>query len=309
MDAVCGERNWDVLLVEKGGIIVAAMPYCFIKKKDGINITQPPLTQKNGIWIRYPLNQKLTSKISFERNVIKEIIRELEKLDLVSYNQNFDYKFTNWLPFYWEGYKQYTRYTYLIEDLSDLESLFSSIDSNTRKQIRKAEKIVNVKEGLSLEEFYEINNLTFKRQKMQIPYTFEFLKKIDRACIERNCRVILYAEDYEGRTHAAIYIVWDEKSAYYLMGGADPELRNSQASTLLMWEAIKFSRSVTTKFDFEGSMIESIEKFFSSFGAVQKPYFNISKDFNQTNIIEVIAKDIYLHYPKLQKFYRNIRGK
>lgn len=53
MDAVCGEDNWDVLLVEKNGEIVASMPY-YIHKKYGLTvITQPTLTQTNGMWIYY----------------------------------------------------------------------------------------------------------------------------------------------------------------------------------------------------------------------------------------------------------------
>ncbi|KZZ15518.1 hypothetical protein A3751_17170 [Oleiphilus sp. HI0080] len=43
-----------------------------------------------------------------------------------------------------------------------------------------------------------------------------------------------------------------------------------------MWEAIKFASTVTKRFDFEGSMIEPIERFFRGFGAMQKPYFQIS---------------------------------
>ena len=50
--------------------------------------------------------------------------------------------------------------------------------------------------------------------------------------------------------HAGVYIVWDSNSAYYIMGGGDPELRSSGATTLCMWEAIKFSASVTACFDF-----------------------------------------------------------
>lgn len=36
MDAVCGEDNWDVLLVEKDNEIVASMPY-YKKKKIWVN--------------------------------------------------------------------------------------------------------------------------------------------------------------------------------------------------------------------------------------------------------------------------------
>jgi hypothetical protein len=61
------------------------------------------------------------------------------------------------------------------------------------------------------------------------------------------------------------------------MGGSDPELRNSGANSLCMWEAIKFASTVTKAFDFEGSMIESVERFFRAFGARQVPYFQISK--------------------------------
>lgn len=35
MDVVCGEDNWDVLIVEKGDEIAASMPI-YIKKKYGI---------------------------------------------------------------------------------------------------------------------------------------------------------------------------------------------------------------------------------------------------------------------------------
>jgi len=46
---------------------------------------------------------------------------------------------------------------------------------------------------------------------------------------------------------------------------------------LCLWEAIRYASTVTKQFDFEGSMIESVERFFRAFGAVQTPYFRITK--------------------------------
>jgi len=46
---------------------------------------------------------------------------------------------------------------------------------------------------------------------------------------------------------------------------------------LIQYESIKFALENNKQFDFEGSMLESIEKYFRSFGAVQKPYFQITK--------------------------------
>ena len=61
------------------------------------------------------------------------------------------------------------------------------------------------------------------------------------------------------------------------MGGADPRLRNSGANSLCMWEAISFSSTVSEQFDFEGSMLEPVERFFRAFGARQVPYFEVTK--------------------------------
>jgi len=194
-----------------------------------------------------------------------------------SFQQNFHYSISSWLPFYWQGFQQTTRYTYVIEDLSDLDAVWSETRQNIRTDIRKAQKKLGIRTDLSLDSFLSLSEMTFQRQGISLPYSRELVARLDRACVERNCRRIFFAEDSQGQLHAAIYLVWDEQSAYYLMGGADPELRNSGATSLVMWEAIQFAGTVTRSFDFEGSMIEPVERFFRSFGARQRPYFQVSK--------------------------------
>ena len=195
------------------------------------------------------------------------------------FRQSAHYDFQNWLPFYWHGFSQTTRYTYVIEDLSDTEIVWANIQSRIKRNIKKAVE----RSGLQLEvdpslaEFLSINAMTFHRQGQQVPYSDDYVRRIDAVCKDNACRRIFLARDASGRAHAAIYIVWDERSAYYLMGGADPEFRDSGAMGFLMWEAIKHSATVTRAFDFEGSMIESIENFFRGFGAVQKPYHRLVK--------------------------------
>ena len=46
--------------------------------------------------------------------------------------------------------------------------------------------------------------------------------------------------------------------------------------SLAMWRSIQFSASVSEIFDFEGSMIKPIQRFFRGFGALQTPYFSIT---------------------------------
>ncbi|MEG2288882.1 MAG: peptidoglycan bridge formation glycyltransferase FemA/FemB family protein [Clostridium sp.] len=279
LDTVSGKDGWDVILNEKGGSIVAALPFSYSENRHGIDIHQAKLTQKNGVYIEYPSNQKYTSKLSFEKKAMKEIIDELEKRNLNKYTQNFDYTVTNWLPFYWRGYNQTSRYTYVIEDISDFERIYNNIDSSTKNMIRKAEKIVKIKENLDVDSFYEINKMTFERKGMNIPYDKDLIKKIESETKRRECSKSFYAVDEEGNIHAAIYLVWDKTSVYYLLGGINPDYKNSNATSLLLKNAIEFSVSMNLKFDFEGTMNEDIEKFFSSFGGRQVQYFTISKSF------------------------------
>lgn len=305
LDAVVGCENWDVILNEKGGKILGALPYSFDKTKHGLIIKEGKLTQKSGIYIDYPNNQKYTSKLSFERKTISYLIEELEKKDIKSYSQNFDYLFTNWLPFYWKGYNQMTRYTYVIEDTSNFDNLYNEIDSTTRNVIRKAEKVVNVKKGLDIEELYKINKMTFERKKMMMPYDIDLLMRIDKVCCDRNCRESLYAVDENNNIHAAIYVVWDKDSVYYLIGGINPNHKNSNATSLLLLEAIKLAGSMGLKFDFEGSMNKDIEKFFSTFGGFQKQYFMITKDFKFD--LKKSLETFILGAPRLKKIIKKIR--
>ena len=45
-----------------------------------------------------------------------------------------------------------------------------------------------------------------------------------------------------------------------------------------MWEAIKFAKKLGIKyFDFEGSMVPQIERYFRGFGGKLTPYYRINK--------------------------------
>ncbi|WP_137807894.1 GNAT family N-acetyltransferase [Pseudomonas sp. G(2018)] len=277
LDAVAADA-WDVVLCEKDGNILASMPFV-LKKKVGLKLlAMPTLTQHLGPWIK-PTTGKMSKRLAYEKDVLTELAALILARQFDHFDSNWSYTQSNWLPFYWAGFKQSTRYTYALEDLSCKDTLWSQFQDNIRREIRKAEGrfMLKVRTDLTAEDFFNLNNLVFERQGMKIPYSLDLVKRIDDACAGRSSRAILIAEDEDGRRHAGVYMVWDEHSAYYLMGGADPELRNSGASSLCMWEAIKLATTVTTRFDFEGSMLEPVERFFRAFGASQVPYFTVTK--------------------------------
>lgn len=276
LDATCGVDQWQVALVESDGDVVASMPYWPRRRRGFILLMQPALTQSLGPWFRSSA-AKYAKQLGDQKTYMGQLIDQLPSFDL--YLQNWHYSISNWLPFYWRGFKQTTRYTYVIDDLSNPELIWAGFKENIRTDIRKAENRFNLKvrDDLGLDYFIKLNRQTFARQNMQVPYSDELLRCLDRACAERNCRKIWIAEDSQGRAHAGIYVVWDENSAYYLMGGGDPALRSSGATSLCLWHAIRHAACVTKRFDFEGSMLEPVERLFRGFGARQVPYLSISK--------------------------------
>jgi len=126
-------------------------------------------------------------------------------------------------------------------------------------------------------DFYDFTKSNLKKQNQIISYSFRIFENIYQATYSRNSGKIFYANDYHDNLHAASLIIWDDIQAYYLISTINPDFRNSGAGTLLIREAISHASTKTIGFDFEGSMIESVENSFRQFGAVQKPYFQITK--------------------------------
>ncbi|MHC3995078.1 GNAT family N-acetyltransferase [Thiomicrolovo sp. ZZH C-3] len=276
LDVVCGEVNWDVVLIEKGGEVVASMPYFRIKRLIFTLIAMPKLTQNMGVYIKYPKGQKYYKKLSWEKEIMTDLAEKLPDVD--RFSQTFHYRVTNWLPFYWQGYEQTTRYTYVIDENTSMEALDSSLETDIRRRRRKADQSgIRVIEKNDPHKFYTLNKMTFERRGKDIPYSFETVEKIYHACQKNGLCKIFFAETKDHRDIAAAFLIADENSVYYLMGGIDPKYKNLGGMDLILHESIRFALENNKSFDFEGSMVQSIEKYFRSFGAVQKPYFQITK--------------------------------
>ncbi|MDA8388250.1 MAG: GNAT family N-acetyltransferase [Nitrospiraceae bacterium] len=274
LDAVA-PGQWHEIVIRKGQETLLRFPYVTEKKNGFTTSCMPPVTQTLGPWLRPP-DGKPSSRISLQKELMSELIRSLPPCD--SFYQRFHYSITNWLPFYWNGFMQTTRYTYVIEDLSNLDVVWAGMKANIRNKIRKAEKSgVRVADTDDIETFIDLNEMTFRRQGLALPFSRDFVRRLNRACAKRGARKIYITYGPDGRPQTGLFCVYDRHSMYNLLQGGDPALRGSGANALAMWESIKFASGATRAYDFEGSMIEPIEEFFHSFGGVQKPYFEISK--------------------------------
>lgn len=274
LDCVCGENNWNVLLFLQKNNIEAAMPFYMPKK--GI-IIMPPYAQYLGIWFNPDFeDNKYSTNLFRKQQICDFFIKHLPKHKI--FLQNFHSSFNDWLPFYWKGFNQTTRYNYVIPSIKDKEELWENLNSNIQRNIIKAEKNYNlkIKNNISIDLFIDILIQTYKRQEEK-PYHFDVLKKLISLAKKRCQGEIWGAYDETNALHAAVFIIWENNCAWYIAGGGNTELRKSGGHAFVMWKAINELPKQINSFDFEGSMDQGIERFFKSFGAIQKTYFTISK--------------------------------
>lgn len=267
-------NQWDAVEIDEGGKVVARLPFV-VKRKYGLRVLgQPSLTQTLGPWIDYTSDAP-AKRAARENDLYKRLISKLPKFDL--FRQNFHANVTNWSPFYWRGFKQSTRYSYAIEDLTNMDQAFSAVSSTTRNNIRRASKIITVMASDDVSEVLAMSEKTFRRQGLPLPYTREHLERLDDAAKQHGVRKALYGIDEHERIHSAAYIVGDSRRVYMLVTGADPDLQQSWSGSLVQWECVRAASGLTKVFDFEGSMIEPIAEFYRKFGGKPIPYSSVSK--------------------------------
>lgn len=275
LDIVCGKKRWDVLLVEEKEKMLAALPL-YIPCK-GI-VSMPSYTQTMGPWFATDSpDTKYTKALGKRQALCKQLLEKLK--GYVPFLQNFHYSVTDWLPFYWEGFQQTTRYTYLLKEIQEENRLWENMSPNIRRNITKAKEKyqITVKRGIAIEDFLRIQAQTFERQHLVNKADTQVLKQLIATCRERNQGDLWGGYDEKGQLHAVAFVIWQKSSAWYLAGGGNPALRESGAHSLILWECIRYVSQFTNTFDFEGSMIPGVERFFREFGAIQTPYFTISK--------------------------------
>lgn len=189
---------------------------------------------------------------------------------------SLDKNITDALPFYWQGYKVVSNYTYLIDLTLPLDQINKNMSPTRRNDMTKA-----IRDGLIVRQLMDYKTVrhlvlaTFDRQRKSVNDTY--LEAIlFRYAHSTNSFAF---STYQGNEPiAACFVVHDTETAYYLLGGYNEEKRHHGAGALALFEAIKHAQKLGLKrFDFEGSVIPDIERYFRGFGGQLIPYLTVNK--------------------------------
>lgn len=269
LDAVCEGGEWLAESYSDGGVPQSVF-VCFVKRKFGLRyIVLPPLTQFLGEY-SFAANSLTDSK-----KASNYYIDRLPRTAFAAINMSHTFRY--WSPYHWRGFSQTTRYSFVINDLTDTDAVFNKFDDSKKRNIRKAAKSLTINQKMTGEEFYNFFEDELRAKNQQVSFSRTMFLKLYNACVANNSGTILQAVDSECVTNGALFVVWDSNAMYALTYAFPDKYRNSGVGDLLMFSAIKLAATVTNSFDFEGSMIENVEQSYRRFGATPVEYFQISK--------------------------------
>lgn len=259
----------------RGKELLAGIPLICTKRLGNKLGVHPPLTPYLGILFRRQ-DAKYVDRISKEKRISQAIVARLKK-DFSFVGFIFPVGAVDLQPFLWQGFSARVKFTYILNLDSSLDDIWAGMSETRRRNIRKAEK-----DGLTAvpnDDFdlsFNLVEKTFARQGMKTVLKQAAFASNEALRARNQCKSFL-TKDKDGVAIAAVYIVWDHKRSYYLLGGYDAAKSHYGASALAMWEAIKFSKEElgVGEFDFEGSMIPSVERFFRPFGGRLTPVYTV----------------------------------
>ena len=262
-------------LFDDGGALVGGFSL-YRERRWGLTVfRRPPFTPTCGPFLDVK-SQNPVAILEERRRAMDAMIDHVEAQHPAICMLPLDRNVSDALPFYWRGYKVVPNYTYVLDLSAAPDEMLKNMSSERRKNISKAGRDgLRTCAAAHMEEVRDLVLGTFRRQR----------KAVDQAGLE--AILFRYATSansfafttYRGeRPIATCFAVHDAQTAYYLLGGYSAEERHHGAGAAAMFEAIRHAREIGLKtFDFEGSVIPAIERYFRGFGGRLTPFLTVNK--------------------------------
>jgi len=162
----------------------------------------------------------------------------------------------------------FTKYTFVLDLTKSEEELLKNMHPKTRYNIKVAQKhgvkVVEDNSDRAFKTYLKLTNETTKRQKF-FAHTQEYHKLMWQTLKIVNNKSSIVNKDklaahlllakYKKETLVAWILFTFKETLYYPYGASSNEHKETMASNLIMWEAIKFGKKLgLAKFDMWGAL-------------------------------------------------------
>lgn len=275
LDAVC--PDWDVTLVFNGDKISGAWPYRIERKINVSILRDQVLTPYMGPYVFYPHDLKPSKRDSFQHETIAALLEAMPEVKVWHVSSFPGLKQVGLFTDY--EFDVQTKQTFIMPLHEEVDDIFNRLHEDYRRNVRRADKELTItNEPEMLQQLWGYQKATLDRKQVRTLFTQTQIQGMLNACLEHDSAAVWVARRND-EIQAIVWQVWDEHTAYYLMGSNNPQTRDNRAMTALLWHAIKHAK-LTGKsgFDFEGSMDPGVEKFFRNFGGKRQLYLVLRKN-------------------------------
>lgn len=261
--------------------------YYLETKKYGLKfIKLPPYTPHCGLFFTTESKNKASAN-SFAKEVVTEVCTYFSTLNAALTVLAFPSQIIDLQPFIWSKFKVVPNYTYRISLDKSIEDIRANFDPKNRNAINKAVKdgvevTTNTLPGEKLFAFFT-NSLIAAGANVYTANLSDVFNKFSK-----HTNSFSQEAWKDGKLIGVVFCVYDKQSCYYLLGGVDKESGIQGVNNLLVQKSIERAKNLGCSiFDFEGSMLKGVEKFFRSFGPELFPYYTVNK---ANVLIEVVLK-------------------
>jgi hypothetical protein len=290
--ALFGERVCPRGIFNGGGALIGGAAFQEERRWGLRIIRNPPFTPTCGPFMAVK-SRNPVAVLEERRKLLECFAEQLDKEPAAISSLALDRGISDALPFFWRGFKVIPNYTYLLDldvSLDDMRKNMSPVRRNDASKATRDGLMVTRTTDMSIVR--DLVLATFVRQQ----------KLIDEPILE--AILFRYAKPFNSYAFttccgdvpaATCFVVHDAKTAYYLLGGYNAQERHHGAGPLAVLEAIKHAQELGLKtFDFEGSVVPAIERYFRGFGGQLTPYFTVNKAWLPLEMaLKVVRRQIF----------------
>ncbi|MDY4175429.1 MAG: GNAT family N-acetyltransferase [Bacteroidales bacterium] len=270
MEAVCrpSGKEWGAIVVRNGdGATIGAMPYQLVRRLKLGFILIPQLTQHGILWTAEGVDRIATIRL-----IVKELRRTMLRKMVVMVHLAAYMTDEEEAEFRAAGFEVRQRPTYRINDLSDIKATERRFADGKRWKINRAIRQGYVTDrDVPLDELYSLAEECFGARGQAVIYPYEMLKAVYEGA-EGKCQIIGSRIGATGELVAAIMMVRDARSAYYLVTSFAPQHCREGVMELTTRECIRWAAEHGTAFDFEGSDVPSVAEAYRRYGSEKQSY-------------------------------------
>lgn len=279
-----------------GDVFIGGCPIYIHKTNRILSVasTTAFMSPYGGILLPYNNCSKVRDIDSKNNKIINTIIGEIVKnnydiIQIINSPNLVDVR-----PLSWSNWKTHVLYTY---SLSLRSQLPKSISKKARSTIRKAEKSnINTHKKVDLERYWGLTLDTYNKQNKKPPFSKQYLTKMIDMIIRNNIGEMWIAESESGEIASAEIIVWDNKKAHRWLAASNYNLRDTGATSLLLFEIFQDLQSRGyPEINLMAGNTPQLSMFISGFNPDLAPYYKLEKNITTKGrichqILDIILK-------------------